>query len=170
MSPVTLPSTVGAGAPLRGGSYIRGRVALRRIQVYPKGGLEGSVPAGREQELAEAWSGSMTDAWIGTIRDRVVKLTQKPGVTLVSTHVAPDAKGDVTGPGLVTLRYPKIVITLYVPDSTSHASVMSWFAAYGFDAWLKARTRLKVPADVTILSWVMSLRTGLGRGLTEEPE
>lgn len=62
----------------------------------------------------------------------------------------------------ITLRIPKVVITVEVPDGATHQDVVDAFVADGFMAWAKTQVRNRKPANVTINAWHWKLMTSMG--------
>ncbi len=88
-----------------------------------------------------------------------------PGVTVDSWHLHTDGGGVEYDPDndRWTIRTPKAVITLTVPNNTTHTQIVQAFVADGFWDWAKNGIRNRLPAGVTVLRWKGKLMTSLGR-------
>ncbi len=132
-------------------------VRPRTLEIYPKLGCEGNVPAtgfavgaadrnsvqARLRAIVESIAGASIDEW----------------------HIHTDV-GKVSG---LNARMPKIVVWITVPDTTTHADIVQAFEIGGYWGATKQDLRDLLPGGVTVNRWRGKLMTSLGRTEIDDP-
>ncbi len=135
---------------------------VKLVEVYPKiGCFTDGDPTGFQ------WGSGARQA----VKARIQGIVDGfPGATVDSWHLHTD-EGAVEydlDSDRWTIRTPKAVVTLTVPNNTTHIQIVQAFMADGFWDWAKNGIRNRLPAGVTVLRWRGKLMTSLGRSIINQ--